>query len=236
MTVSLSELDARLRKTAIGRNILRFEAGDSADEVDSSFRPTSSETRANSFYTWSNLQKELFLNRGISRFQLASIHEKEDSVIKQALAMDLDKDGIPFVWVPSSHLISIPTLMSMIIGHDRIVTFAGPMGFTRLDPRKLLDCTDTLTPDSHSLWYVIFNVENDFTAEHNRSFLTVREAIAVCICTSILKEKSIAAVGSTYGQGRSRTVPILGLSKNGPELSHTDDWSLEKQPSCRGRL
>jgi len=231
MTVSLSDLDAKLMNTTIGRNISCFEAGDSADKIGSGFNLTSPETKIDSLYTWSNFQKALFLSRGIPEFQLASIHEKEDEVIKQALATDF-KDGIPFVWVPSSHLISISTLIGMIIGRDRIVTFAGPTGFTRLDPRELLDLIDT--PDSHSLWYAILNVRNDFVAEHNRSFLTIREAMAVCICTSILEKRSVTAGNSLYG--RSKAVPILNLSKNGPELSHIGEWPSDEQPSCRGRL
>jgi len=236
MTVSLSELDARLRGTAIGRNILSFETG----KVDPNFSLTSSETRPNSFYTWFNLQMKLFLSRGVSGFQLAAIGEKEDEVIKQALAMKFEADEIPFVLVPGSHLVSIPTLAAMIIGHDRIVTSAGPVGFTRLDPRKLSDCTDTPTPDSHSLLYAIFGVKNEsVVGQQGRSFLTVREAMAVCVCTAILAREPVVAGNSYYDDRSGQMMPVLEMSEQGPELLSKpvdDEWSISKWLSCRGRL
>jgi len=230
--VSLSQLDEDLRNTATGRSISFFEKGGSTDEVGSKFRPTTE-----ALYTWSNLQKKLFMDRGISGFQLATIEEKEREVIEQASVMDLNEGEIPFVWVPSSYLVSVPTLMTMIIGRDRIVIYAGPVGYTRLDPRKLLSCADT--PNSHSLWYAIFKVKNESDVGQNRSFLTVQEAMAVCVCTAILTREPVVAGNSCYELPSGKTVPVLEMSKQGPELLHKpidDESQSSKWLTCQGRL
>jgi len=145
--------------------------------------------------------------------------------------------------IPNNHLAFIPVIPQVyldIYGLMNLLKQKKHTGNTNLDPYKIIN-KDKCKKDP----YFIYDVENGecmidkspaqaqkTIATGNRRYLTVDEAIALCLRTQVLKSHNIYCAGSRY---KDEGVPVLCIQDNHPRLSwhyindHGKNWGI---PFC----
>jgi hypothetical protein len=203
------------------REVPEDEIGSLLKEVEQGFKEKNKDRLVEEYSQWSQEQKQVYIDRGMPEIQANLINDKQQEVIDRALTMQFKQDEISFLWVPSQHLISIPSLVQMVI-------YKNKRGYTHLDPREITNTAQV----PNELWYAMFAVENgkrmlgesprDAEKEiKNQKRLpnTAREVTVIGIQTNTLSDHNIDAPGSRY---ESDGVPDLYRDGDGPKLNADD--------------
>ena len=146
---------------------------------------------------------------------------KRQAVIKQALALNMPFDRIPFLPVITERYLNIHFLLKSVF-------FEGRMGFCRLDNLRLSNVVKV--PDEP---YYIFDVDDGtgsldiepWRAETNvkiaeRSCLTDCEVVALGVHTGVLARHYLMAIGSRYSNGVETCFPSLQVCNGKPIMDH----------------
>ena len=184
-------------------------------------------------------QMEILESRDCPRTILKHFQDKRVEVTSKASMMVIPEGHIPFVPV-------IPRLYMGICGLMLMVRDGIEMGYTHLNPDKIIDTLPT--PEG---LYFIYDVEDgrDVFGEslekaeklmenQNRTCLTIDEGIAICIFTDMLfnHHSHMNCMGSRHKD--DDLVAAIYLTENGPELVWNNFADLRVKPSfasCRSR-
>lgn len=226
-------------KNHVKESVAIFESGGWSGEPEKNSDPIDPDQKAEDYSNWFAVQVQILFNRGMPVVQLKLIENIKEGVIAQALWMNFRKGEIPFLIVPLSVVVSVPMFMRMATCKDQI-------GFTSLDPRKIVDFVGI----PNKLWYAIFGVKTKKLASfetssdrrsiieaQSRFWLTVQETIAVCVYTDALFNNPLIADGSRYGKSKT-AIPYIKLDVTGPELTTGRGEDIINKPgwlSCQGR-